>query len=184
MKQVKEPSNRENKLSQFSSGDKLEPNPGPTAEPEEIRIQSQTLRMTHYSQTTAKPLTNQRVSEHYGTTEKAGCKSGFAQKVFIWLCSRWLLWILWMCVDVGTEKLCIKEFPLNLCISYLLVPLELDILYCRLAASIFRWLKFAEQRMLLGGCWGNYQVYHCYLFLCFMQNKVCDSFSRMTVKGL
>lgn len=89
MKQVKQPSNRKNKLCQFSSGDKLEPNPGPTAEPNpncwEIRIQSQTLNMTHYSQTTAKPLTNQRVSEHCCTTGKAGCKSGFAQKVFICL---------------------------------------------------------------------------------------------------
>lgn len=53
-----------------------------------------------------------------------------------------------LCVDVGTEKLCIKEFPLNLYISYLLIPLELDILYCSLAASIFRWLKLAKQRML------------------------------------
>lgn len=150
MKQVKQPSNRKKKLCKFRSGNKLEPNPGPTTEPNpncwKTRIQSQTLRMTHYSQTTAKPLTNQRVSEYYWALGKAGCKSGFAQKVCIWLCSRWLLWIL--CVDVGTEKL---KFPLNLYISYLLIPLELDVLYCRLAASIFRWLKLAEQRMVWEG---------------------------------
>lgn len=131
----------------------LNQNTGPTTEPNpncwEIRIQSQTLRMIHYSQTTAKPLTNQWASEYYSSLGKAGCKSGFAQKVCIWLCSRWLLRIL--CVDVGTEKLCIKEFPLNLYISYLLISLELDNLYCRLAASIFRWLKLAEQRMLWEG---------------------------------
>lgn len=94
MEQVKQHSNRKQKLCQFSNRNGLEPDPEPTTEPNrncwEIRIQSQTVQIRTHSQARAKPFTNQGVSEYYCTTGKAGCKSGFQQKLYIWLWFRWL----------------------------------------------------------------------------------------------
>lgn len=102
MKQVKCPSNRNEKLRQFSNRNEIEPNRDPTTEPNsscwEVAIQSQTI--TPYSETRANPFTNQGISQHDYTTGKAECKPGF-DEVYVWLCSRWLPWIL--CVDAGAQ---------------------------------------------------------------------------------
>lgn len=94
MEQVKRRSKRKQKLCPFSNRNGLEPDPEPTTEPNpncwEIRVQSQTVQITTGSQARAKPFTNQGVSEHYCTSGKAGCKSGFEQKLHIWLWFRWL----------------------------------------------------------------------------------------------
>jgi len=82
MKQVKWPSNRKENFCWFSGRNCLEPNPGPTTEPNpncwEVGIQSQTKRTTLHSQMRAKPFTNQGISEHYYSTGKVGCESGLA----------------------------------------------------------------------------------------------------------
>lgn len=92
MKQVKWPSNRKEKLCQFSNRNEIEPNRDPTTEPNpscwEVTIQSQTV--TPYSETKANPFTNQGISQHDCTTGKEGCEPGFDKKVYVWLCSRWL----------------------------------------------------------------------------------------------